>query len=171
MKTTLGSAVYRPYQNGRFKIARSDMVGFEAEHPDRVLDTHLWGRLAMVLLLDQPLKVGARIQDSDVVEISLRRIRLHELPGWPPKMVSWANARGVPALMECRLREAVLARGHGPGQDALELRLSHGGRTYTARLVGCPGPLLRCAEATLNQEGVAGRELAQIQDVNLIGDE
>src|SRR5262245_32794289 len=171
MKTITWSAIYQALPNGRFKISRAGLVEFEKKHPDRIMDTFLWGRPAKVLLFDQPLKLGGRIRESKEVEFGLRPVRLHELPGWPPKMASTANVRTLPALMNCRLRDASFSQGRGPGQEALELRLEHRGKNFTAWQTGCPLPLLKCAEATLNQGDVLGRDLCDIQDVNLIGGE
>jgi len=171
MKTITWSAIYQAQANGRFKISRAGLIEFEKKHPDRILDTSLWGRPAKVLLFDVPLKLGGRIRDSKLPELELRPIRLHELPGWPPKMASAANSRTLPALMDCRLRDASFSAGPRPGQEALELRLVHNGKNYTAWQTGCPLPLLKCAEATLNQGGVVGRDLSDIQDVNLVSGE
>lgn len=169
MKTITWTALYLALPNGRFKIARSALVEFESKYADRVIDTFLWGHSARVLLFDVPLKLGERIQDSGPVEFDLRPVRLNELPGWPPKMASMANVRSIPALMECKLRSAAYSQGDGPGQEALELRLEFGGKKFIAWQVGCPSPLLKCAEATLNREGVVGKKLVEVQDVNLIG--
>jgi hypothetical protein len=171
MKVITWSALYQALPNGRFKISRSGLVEFEEKHADRILDTYLWGKQSRVLLFDQPLKLGGRVLDSKTVEFSLRPVRLNELPGWPPKMASTANVRALPALMECRLRGAEFSHGTGPGQEALELRLEHAGKKFRAWQVACPLPLLKCAEATLNQGSVVGRTLEEIQDANLIGGE
>ena len=169
MKTITWSALYQAEPNGHFKISRSSLVEFESKYPDRIVDTYLWGQLARVLLFDRPLKLGERIMDSGPVEFGLRPVRLNELPGWPPKLASTANARFVPALMDCSLHEATYSQGHGPGQEALELRLEYRGKTYIAWHVGCPPPLLKCAEATLNQDSVVGQKLGEVQNVSLIG--
>ena len=86
-------------------------------------------------------------------------------------MASSANVRSIPALMDCSLREATLSQANGQGQEALERRLYHGGKTYRAWQVGCPLSLLKCAEATLDQEGVLGQKLVDLQDIRPIGEE
>jgi hypothetical protein len=139
------------------------------EHPDRVFDIDLWGRPAKVLLLDRPLKLGDRVSGPGGVEFDLRPIRLHELPGWPPRMASSANVGSIPALMDCALRSATYLPGDGPGQASIELVLEHDRRTYRAWHVGCPIELMKCVEATLDQEGCIGRKLSDLQDIRLIG--
>lgn len=162
---------YQTHPEGRCGITSPALKTFGIEHPDRILDTELWGRPARVLLLDKPLKLGEKLRNSDTDEFRLRRIRLHELPGWPPKMASSAKARSLPALMDCRLADATFSKSAGPGQEAVELLLEHIGRNYRAWHVGCPVPLLKCVEATLIQEEVVGRKMVDIQDVTLIGAE
>ena len=171
MKASPWSGYYHPQPGGRFRIATPALRTIGAEHPDRVLDTQLWGKPAKVLLLDKPLQLGDRISDSRADEYLLRRIRLHDLPGWPPKMASAADVQSLPALMDCKLRDATFSAGDGPGQEAIELVLEHQGKTYRAWLTGCPVTLLRCVEATLSQEGALGRKMADVQDIRLIGPE
>jgi len=170
-KASPWTAIYQSLPEGRFRITSPDLMAVGLEYGDRILDTDLWGKPARILLLDRPLKLGERIQSSRFDGHYLRSVRLHELPGWPPKMASSANGRALPALMDCALRDATFSSGNGHGQEALELRLDHEGKIYRAWQVGCPLELLKCAEATLNQAGVFGRKLADIQDIRLISGE
>ena len=169
MKTTMWTGTYQARPDGRFRITGRALKSIGIEHPERILDTELWGRPARVLLLDKPLKLGEKAQDGGPDEFVLRRIRLHELPGWPPKMASCANVRKLPLLMDCRLREATYSDGAGPGQEGVEFVLDFESRTHRAWLVGCPIPLLKCVEITLGQDGLVGSKLSDIQDMSLIG--
>jgi hypothetical protein len=163
------TAQVRPQPNGRFRITSTDLIAIGMEHPDRVLDTDLWGRPAKVLLLDQPLKLGDKFSTVRGVEFDLRRVRLHELPGWPPRMASSPDAAAIPSLMDCALRSTTYAEGTGRGQESVELVVEHARKTYQAWLVGCPIVLLKCVEATLNQEACIGKTLSDLQDIPLIG--
>ena len=166
-KASPWSALYREQLGGRFRITSTDLITVGMEHPDRVLDTDLWGRPAKVLLLDKPLKLGNKFSGVRGVEFDLRPIRLHELPGWPPRMASVAGA--IPALMDCALRSTAYVQGSGRGQESVELVLEHSRKTYRAWLVGCPIVLLKCVEATLNQQACIGKTLSDLQDIRLIG--
>ena len=169
MNASPWTARIKPHANGRFRITSTALITIGMEHPDRVLDVDLWGRPAKVLLLDRPLKLGDKYSGSDGVEFSLRHIRLHELPGWPPRMASAADVKSIPALLDCTLKSTSFLRGFGPGQESVELVLEHSRKTFRAWLVGCPIALMRCVEATLNQEGCVGRKLSDLQDIGLIG--
>ena len=169
-KASPWTAFYREQPNGRFRITSTDLITIGMEHPDRVLDTSLWGRSAKVLLLDRPLKLGDKFSGAGGVEFDMRRIRLHEIPGWPPRMASAANSGSIPALMDCTLRSTTYLPGNGPGQQSIELVLDHSRRTYRAWLVGCPTAFLKSVETTLNQEGCIGRTMADLQDIPLIGE-
>ena len=163
------TSLYRAQAGGRFRITSTNLIAIGMEHPDRVLDSYLWGRPAKVLLLDQPLKLGDKFSGTGGVEFDLRPIRLHELPGWPPRMVSAAGTDSVPALMDCALRSTTYRPGNGPGQESIELVLEHSRQIYRAWHVGCSIVLLRCVETTLNQESCIGRTLSDLQDIRLIG--
>ena len=165
------AAMVQAQPDGRFRITSTALITIGMEHPHRVLDTDLWGRPAKVLLLDQPLKLGDKFSGAGGVEFDLRRIRLHELPGWPPRMASAANVRTIPALMDCTLRSTTYLPGNGHGQESIELVVEHAKKTYRAWHVGCPAALLKSVEATLNQDGCVGRMLSDLQDIRLIGEE
>lgn len=169
MNASPWTALYRARPGGRFRITSTALITIGMEHPDRVLDADLWGRPAKVLLLDQPLKIGSKVSGAAGVEFDLRPIRLHELPGWPPRMVSAPDQTSIHSLMDCVLRSTTYLRGNGPGQDSVELVLEHSRRTYRAWHVGCPIALLMCVVATLNREGCVGRKLSDLQDIRLIG--
>ena len=169
-KASPWAALYRAQPNGRFRITSTALITVGMEHPDRVLDTDLWGRPAKVLFLDQPLKLGDKVSVPGGVEFNLRPIRLHELPGWPPRMASAANVSSIPALMDCTLRSTTFLPGNGPGQASIELVLEHARSTFRAWHVGCPTSLMMCVEATLNQPGCIGKKLSDLQDIRLIGD-
>ena len=163
------ASLYRPQAGGRFRITSTALLTIGMEHPDRVLDIALWGRPAKVLLLDQPLKLGDKFSGAGGVEFDLRRIRLHELPGWPPRMASVADVESIPALMDCVLRSTTYLPGNSPGQASIELVLEYARKTCRAWHVGCPIELMMCVEATLNQEGCVGKKLSDLQDIRLIG--
>jgi hypothetical protein len=162
------TSLYRAQPGGRFRITSTNLIAIGMEHPDRVLDADLWGRPAKILLLDQPLKLGDKVSGPGGVEFTMRPIRLNELPGWPPKMAPSAD-ESTPVLMDCVLHATRYRPGNGPGQESVELVLEHAGRAHRAWLTGCPTELLLCVEATLNQEDCAGRKLADLQDIRLVG--
>lgn len=160
---------YKARPDGRFRITGAALKSLGADHPERILETELWAKPARVLLLDKPFKLGTRVPDPKVDEYLMRRIRLHELPGWPPKMASSANVQSLPALMDCSLRQARFSEGHGPGQEGVELILAFEKKTYRAWFVACPIPLLKCVEATLGQKIAVGKMMGDLQDITLIG--
>jgi hypothetical protein len=160
---------YRAMADGRFTISTSALESLYVSHGDRILDVYLRGYPAKILLLDKPLKLGYALPDAGVRESYLHRVSLNELPGWPPKLASTVHAKEAPSLLECSLRKASYLSGGGPGQGGLLISLEHRGRKFQAWQVDCPSELLLCAEATLNQEGIPGRTLRDIQDIRLIG--
>ena len=161
-------AFYKAGPGGRFTITTPALIAFEMMHRKRILDTFLRGWIAKVLLLDKPMELSDPAPsegEDEPAEFFLRKVPLRDLPGWPPKM-----AGPIPEL-ECLLREVILTPGAAPIQDALVLILEWQGRRFPARFDGCPPDLLRCAGATLRQEGAVGRRLLDLQSMRLIGEE
>jgi hypothetical protein len=166
VEETTWAAYYAILPDGRCKITSPALLAFGLKYRKRILETQLWGLPATVLFLDKPLKLGERVGESDLTEYYLRRIPLHELPGWPPRVA--AGALGTPPFLESTLKSAAMVRGSTSSQDGVLLTLSFKGTTFTAWLVGCPTPLLECAEATLNQKGCIGKRLSDLQDLRLV---
>ena len=156
---------YETLPQGRFKIDASNLRELERSHPDRVLEVRLKGQLQKIVLLDRPFQVGARDQDSYV----LNRVRLAELPGWPPTLPPMAEKPPFESLGECRFISMSFRKGSAAGQEGIEFEVGFKGKVYKAWLVGCPVPLLRCVEATLDQEGTFGKRLDDLQELRLIG--
>lgn len=133
--------------------------------PDRIIETVLGGQPAKALLLDKPFKLGTAFHEGSVVMHYLTRIRIRDMVGWPPRIASEGDQPWFPGALACCLR-SVANKG-----DHLEFELECRQGVFKAWQRGCPPPLLRCAEATLKQEGVLGRKLSEIQEMRLIGAE
>lgn len=161
------SSYYQSHPDGRCLITGAALVAFGLKHRDRLVETSLWGLPSTILLLDRPMKLGEKVADSEVTEYTLRRIRLIELPGWPPRVA--AGATGTPPFLECRLKSVALVPGSTRSQDGLLLTLEFEGAAHNAWLVGCPTPLLEAVKATLNQKGCAGLRMYDLQDMRLVG--
>jgi hypothetical protein len=161
------SSYYKEAPDGRRRITSAALMALGIKYPDRVLDADLWGKPAKVVLLDVPHKVAGRV-DSDPPQYLLKRLRLHDLPGWPPRLASVANVKALPTLMDCTLREASFHTGNGPGQESVELVLGFERKKIRAWLTGCPIPLMKHVAATLSQPALIGRQFSELQDVHLI---
>lgn len=160
---------YESLSDGRSKITAAALIALKLKDGFRVLDSLLEGWPTKILLLDKPLQLGEQVKGADIPEYYLRRIRISELPGWPPIFALASDRLHYPPLRECRLVSARFERGDARGKEGVELSLEHEGGTFKAWHLGCPVPLLKCVEATLNQEGAAGRKLGDLQEMRLIG--
>jgi hypothetical protein len=165
--STPWTAYYETLPDGRRRIARENLMALEAAHPNRSLFAEIEGKRAQVIFLDRPY----RIAEKQVVYNAyyLRRIPLVALPGWFPARAPLGEGHRLPSLRECTLKTARFKPGSGSGQESLEITLEYHGETVKAWLKNCPAPLLRCAEATLNQDGARGKRLSSLQEMRLIG--
>jgi hypothetical protein len=159
--------LYQTLPDGRAAISGTQLKGIETADPGRILDTDLRGRSARVLLLDRPYRLGGKLETDGA--FVLERLCLRDLPGWPPRLAA-PGGDTAPMLVECRLIAARFKRANASGQEGLEFELSHQGMIFTAWLVGCPLPLLYCALKTLNDPGVFGNRMGDVQDIRLVGD-
>jgi hypothetical protein len=160
---------YESMPDGRSKITGAALIALKLKDGLRVLDSLLKGWPTKILLLDKPLQLGEEVKGADIPEYYLRRIRVCDLPGWPPMFALSGDRLHYPPLKECRLVGARFERGNGPGKEGVEISLENKGETFTAWHLGCPVPLLKCVEATLNQDGAAGKKLGDLQEMRLIG--
>jgi hypothetical protein len=160
---------YEVLPDGRYRITNAALIVFETNHNHRLIVAPLNGKEEKILLLDRPLKLGTPVFGSDITECFLQRIRVRDLPGWPPELPPGAEQPEIPALTECRLAAARLRRGKGVGQAGIEYEIDCQGTIYKAWQVGCPVPLLECLEATLQQEGTIGSRLGVLEETLLIG--
>ena len=152
----------------RFRITTAALLALFQLHPDRVLTIDSGGRPVKVLLLDKPLRVDGKDPESVMNEFFLSRIRLNELPGWPPQLASTTQANLIPPLLDCTLLRASCLAGAGSDPGGLLYSLEHRGMRLQAWQGECPPELLRCAEATLNQPDIRGMKLQDVQFVRLI---
>lgn len=159
---------YETLPDGRYRITHPALIVFETNHNHRLFVAPLNGRPEKILLLDRPLKLGTPILGSDISEFFLQRIRVRELPGWPPALPPEAEKPVIPVWTECKLSAARLRRGKGVGQAGIEYEFDYQGTGYKALQVGCPVPLLECLETTLQQEGTIGSKLGVLQETPLI---
>jgi hypothetical protein len=167
-------AFYEELPGGQFRITGSNLAAFESSHPDRVLVVSLAGQAPRaaqpdkVLLLDIPLRLEEKQPTYDAYY--LRRIPLKDLPGWMPTAAPMGEGHRFLSLKECRLKTAIFKAGH-VGQAGVEITLDYKGETFKAWITGLPVPLLKCAVATLNQDGAKGQQLGSLQDIRLVGAE
>ena len=158
---------YESLPDGRFSITSPALIALEMGHGHRIVDLDFRGSPSKVLLLDKPLRLGTRIPGSDINEFYLQRIRLREVPGWPPTVVLREDRAEAPPLIDFKLKSARVTESGG--SSSIELLLDFQGETYRARIDQCPVPLLKCVFSTLTQSGVTGKRLADLQDMRLIG--
>lgn len=161
---------YDSMADGRFRITAPALIALEAKHPERVLVTVIKGNPAKVLLLDKPLQLKEKAYEDEINEFYLRRIPLRDVPGWPPILAPRGHGF-MPPVMDCRLQSSRLRDGNAPGQEGMEFHLERDGDIFRAWMVGCPGPLLKCVQATLDQEGTVGKNLLDLQDLRLVSPE
>jgi hypothetical protein len=162
---------YESLPDGRSKITASALIALRLRDGLRILDSLLSGGTTKVLLLDKPLQLGEAVKDSDIPEYYLRRIRICELPGWPPIFELMGTEAVFPNPLDCRVTAARFEKGGRSGQEGIELTLDHETGTFKAWHLRCPAPLLRCVEATLKQDGAVGKKLRDLQEMRLIGAE
>jgi hypothetical protein len=160
-----GKSFYEALPEGRFRISPSQLEELERLHPERSLEMRLKSERQKVLLLDRPFQVGAR----EGICFTLHRVRLGELPGWPPTMPPAAEKPPFESVTECRFISLAFRKGTSSGQEGLEFEVGYKGKVYKAWLVGCPVSLLRCVEATLDQEGTFGKRLEDLKELRLVG--
>jgi hypothetical protein len=160
---------YQALPDGRFLITRAALTAVSIMDESRVLDTTLSGRSARVLLLDRPFQLGLKAENVEVDSFYLGRIRLRELPGWPPRILPASEVRKLPPLIDLKLKASRFKRAGSDGQEGIEFDLDHAGGVYKAWQIGGPLQLLRCELATLAQKGVAGSKLIDIQEMRLVG--
>lgn len=159
---------YHVHRDGRAFITGAQLRAIEATAPVRILDLDLRGAPERVLLLDKPFRLGDKVDGTDGA-FHLLRVRLRDLPGWPPRLAAPGGAK-PPPLAECRLVAARVKGTYLAGQGGLECELAHEGKVFTAWLVGCPLPLMMCTLKTFNEPGVFGSLVGDLQDVRLVGD-
>jgi hypothetical protein len=104
-----------------------------------------------------------------VDEFYLDRIRVRELPGWPPR-ISAPPGASHPSLWECRLIAARFKRASASEPEGIEFEFAHQGVVYQGLLSRCPLPLLSCALKTMNEPGVFGNRMVDVQEMRLVGD-
>jgi hypothetical protein len=158
---------YRVLPDGRFTIQAAQLRLIQGGDASRILDTNLHGRSARILLLDRPFQLGSKVDGAD--EFYLDRVRLRELPGWPPKLAA-PPGDSHPSLWECRLIAARFKRANATEPEGVEFELAHQGVVYRGLLVGAPLALLSCALKTLNEPGVFGNRMIDVQEMRLVGE-
>jgi hypothetical protein len=160
-------AYYESLPGGQYRMTDANLYALEAAHPDRLLFVDLGGKTQHVVFLDLPFRVAERV--ASYPANYLRRIPLMDLPGWPPTLTPMGEGPKLPRLRDCRLKGARFSKGNMAGQEAVEFTIEHEGETFKAWHVGCPVPLLKCAVATLNQEGATGMKMVDLQAMRLVG--
>jgi hypothetical protein len=159
---------YSAVADGRFRITTAALLALFQLHPDRIVEIVHGGRPTKVLLLDKPLRLAEKDPESEMNDFFLVRLRLNELPGWPPQLASTTHAHLIPPLLECKLLRASCLAGAGSDPGGLLYSLEHRGMRMQAWQGECPPELLRCAEATLNQPDIRGMKLQDVQHVRII---
>jgi|SRR5687767_12890737 len=162
---------YKAFPDGRGLITRAALMAFEIKHDHRVLRMTLHDSPEKILLLDKPLLVGPLLKGGEIEEHPLYRVRLRDLPGWPPRpppRASWPAGFELPLS---RMKSVGFKRRQSAALPRVEFELEHLGRETKALLVGPPTLLLKCVEATLTQEGALGRRLIDLEEMRLVGPE
>jgi hypothetical protein len=163
--------LYTSTPNGRCRMTHPALLVFESKYAHRVVQAHLRGWGEKIVLLDRPFLVGPKIHGAENVdEHDLRRIRLGDLPGWPPRLPPRTPPPAF-SLLECRLGGVEFKRRRSAALPRVELDLGHRERRLKALIIGPPILLLKCVEATLLQEGAAGKKLSDLQELRLLGPE
>lgn len=159
---------YRVLPDGRYRISRDRLAEVDRH---RILDADLRDGPAKVLLLDKPFYLGPSVRDSEGGGYYLTRIRLRDLPGWPPRIAPENRQPRFPGALRCSLKSASYRPEHGETPESVEFELQCGGQLFKAWYVGCPTPMLKSVAATLRQDGAQGQKLADLQEMRLIGAE
>src|SRR5688572_29363506 len=92
-------SLYRVLPDGRAVISHADLRALETQYWGRIVETELAGRSARVYLLDAPRQIDERGLEASSELLHLTRIRIRELPCWPPRP---AMSPELPELLECR---------------------------------------------------------------------
>jgi hypothetical protein len=170
MSDPLAWRAYYYSSDGRFRITGPALKVIQISHYQRVVTATLGGRPSKVILLDVPLRLGDRVPGSEIIEYYLDRIRLRDLAGWPPQLPS----RTTPPenfVTDARLTSARFKARQGAALPCVEFELKHHLEPCKAMVTGPPVLLLKCLEATLKQEGTAGRSLSDLQEIRLVSPE
>jgi hypothetical protein len=158
---------YQVLPDGRCRIAKDKLADVDAH---RVLDARMNDGPAKVILLDKPFLLGPAVRDS-AGGYYLIRIRLRDLPGWPPRIAPENRQPRFPGALRCSLRSAVYKPEHGDVAESVEFEIECRDSVYKVWHVGCPAPLLRCVAATLKLDGARGKKLSDLQEMRLVGAE
>jgi hypothetical protein len=156
------SSFYSSTPDG-FRITNPALIALEMRHPRRVVTATLNGRREKILVLDKLLYLGPRTSDADLVEFHLMRVRLRDLPGWPPTL-----PKGMPRPSDFNLMDARLESvKYLPGpRRRLEFHLTFRNAPYRVALADLPASLLKCVAATVKD--AVGKKLVDIREMRLI---
>jgi hypothetical protein len=143
-------------------------MAFEMKFRHRVVSLKGAGRAQKILLFDKPLRLGEQIRASEFEEYHLYRIRLRDLPGWPPRFLPSSTPYPRFSMTDSRLKSVEFKRRRSPLVPRVELAIEHGESVWPAFVMGVPILLLKCVEATLMQEGAAGKKLKDLQEMRLV---
>ena len=156
-------SLYRVLPDGRAVISHADLRALETQYWGRIVETELAGRSARVYLLDAPRQIDDRGLDTDTLHLT--RVRIRELPCWPPRP---AMAPELPELLECRFYGVRFAPREEGQASFLEYEIDYRGMRMKAVQSKCPLELMACVVNTLNQNGTRGRNLLDIQEMRLL---
>lgn len=157
---------YRVLPDGRAVLSHADLRALETQYWGRIVETELSGRSARVYLLDAPRQIDDRMIDANSDLLHLSRIRIRELPNWPPHP---ALSPELPDLLECRFQGVRFSPRDESQASALEYEIDYRGQRFKAIQAKCPLELMACVVETLNQAGTRGRNLLDIQEMRLMG--
>jgi len=160
IKLSSWKSFYQVLPDGRSTISRARLADLPA---DRILDTILAGQKTKTLLLDKPFRLGPRVKEPGETAYFLTKIHLRDLVGWPPRVAASGIQPRFPGALRCSLKSVTFK------SDRVEFELECAGGSFRAWQMECPTRLLRCVEATLNQDGTKGKKLADLQELRLIG--
>jgi hypothetical protein len=160
---------YQALPDGRSRIENAKLTSLHETEGGRILETTLKDKPAKILLLDKPFQLGGRIKSVGAAAFYLLRVHLRDLPGWPPAAACGEGQPTFPGALRCGLKSAIYKADGPDGTECVAYELECGGQVFRAWQAGCAGPLLQCVEATLAQDGLVGKKLADLQDMRLIG--
>ena len=164
--TSPWASLYRVLPDGRAVISHADLRALETQYWGRIVETELSGRSARVYLLDAPRQIDDRMIDATSDMIHLTRIRIRELPSWPPRP---AMSPELPELLECRFQGVRFTPRDESQASALEYEIDYRGQRIKAIQPKCPLELMACVVETLTKTGTRGRNLLDIQEMRLLG--